>query len=137
MIPDRLTREQTRKLVDSILIGKKRPPKLGKPGGAVPSLQVQREEDPLADLWPEFMQNPWITTPGTLTVKYLGDWKWSFEVPGPTANLEQLSHSELRATVRSWFSKLLGRMGRSLSYETGKPPSSSAPEAIPDTPATE
>jgi ParB family chromosome partitioning protein len=136
MIPDRLTREQTRKLVDSILMGKKTP-KMGKPGGAAPSLQISKEADPLADLWPEFMMNPWITTPGSLKVKYLGDWKWSFEVPGPTANLDRLSQSELRATVRSWFSKLLARMGRSLSYETGKPPSSSAPETSPDAPREE
>jgi hypothetical protein len=130
MIADRLTREQTRRLVDSILMGKKTP-KLGKTGILS---HLAKEEDPLADLWPEFMMNPWITTPGSLKVKYLGDWKWSFEVPGPTTNMEKLSQSEQRATLRAWLSKLLAKMGRSLSYETGKPPSSSAPETLPDTP---
>jgi hypothetical protein len=132
MIPDRLTREQTRKLVDSILMGKKTP-KLGKTA-ILSHLDPAKEEDPLADLWPEFMMNPWITTPGSLKVKYLGDWKWSFEVPGPTTNMETLTQSEQRASLRSWLSKLLARMGRSLSYETGKPPSSSTPEPSPGTP---
>jgi len=126
MIPDKLTREQTRKLVDSVLLGKKTP-KIGKSG--VMSLGNVKEEDPLADLWPEFMRNPWITTPGTLKVKYLGDWKWSFEVPGPGADLEKLPHSEARSALRSWLSKLLARMGRSLSYETGKPSTANAPES--------
>src|SRR5882672_7162512 len=65
MIPDRLTREQTRRLVDSILIGKKSL-KLNKPGTLTSSLVSSKEMDPLADLWPEFMLNPWITTPGSI-----------------------------------------------------------------------
>jgi ParB family chromosome partitioning protein len=135
MIPDRLTREQTRKLVDSILLGKKTP-KLNKPGTITSSLVASKEKDPLVDLWPEFMLNPWITTPGSIRVKYLGDWKWSFEVPGPNVNPDQLTASELRATLRSWLSKLLYRMGRSLSYETGRPPAPGSPE-IPETPPEE
>src|SRR5882672_10548310 len=127
MIPDRLTREQTRKLVDSILLGKKTP-KLNKPGTITSSLVASKEQDPLVDLWPEFMLNPWITTPGSIRVKYLGDWKWSFEVPGPNVNPDRLSPSELRATLRSGLSKLLARMGRSLSYETGRPPAPASPE---------
>ena len=131
MIPDRLTREQTRKLIDSILLGKKSL-KLNKPGTITSSLVSGQEEDPLADLWPEFIMNPWITTPRSIRVKYLGDWKWSFEVPGPPETTDRVSHSELRATLRSWLSKLLIRMGRSLSFETGKPPSESQPDNNPD-----
>jgi ParB family chromosome partitioning protein len=131
MIPDRLTREQTRKLIDSILLGKKSL-KLNKPGVVTTSLVSRKEEDPLEDLWPEFVANPWITTPGSIRVKYLGDWKWSFEVPGPPPETGRQSHSELRTTLRSWLSKLLTRMGRSLSFETGKPPSPGTPDNPPD-----
>src|SRR6266446_1877750 len=74
MIPDRLTREQTRKLIDSILLGKKSL-KLNKPGTITSSLVNGQEEDPLADLWPEFAMNPWITTPRSIRVKYIGNWK--------------------------------------------------------------
>ncbi len=133
MIPDRLTREQTRRLIDSILIGKKSL-KLSKPGVVASNLTLSKEKDPLEDLWPEFMMNPWITTPGTIRIKYLGDWKWSFEVPGPSVSMEKHSHSEVRATLRSWLSKLLTQMGRSLSYETGKPPSSSSADFLSDSP---
>src|SRR5262249_43251344 len=108
MIPDRLTRAQTRKLIDSILLGKKSL-QLNKPGTMTSNLALG-EEDPLADLWPDFILNPWITTPGSLRVKYLGDWKWSFEIPGPPEDLEKLNPSELRSTLRAWLSKLLSRM---------------------------
>jgi len=131
MIPDRLTREQTRKLVDSILIGKKTA-KLNKPGAIVSNLASNREEDPLADLWPDFMMNPWITTPGTMKVKYLGDWKWSFEIQEPEGGLERLSEVDRRASIRAWLSKILVRMGRSLSFESGKAPSASVPQAPAD-----
>src|SRR5262249_2377205 len=108
MIPDRLTREQTRKLIDSILLGKKSL-KLNKPGSIASNLASGKEEDPLADLWPEFMMNPWITTPGTFRVKYLGDWKWSFELPGPKVDMGRAHQDEIRATIRTWLAKLLTR----------------------------
>src|SRR5438132_2816885 len=95
MVGDRLTREQTRRLVDSVLLGKK-VPKTGKAGVILSNVNAVKGEDPLSDLWPEFMQNPWITEPGSLKVKYLGDWKWSFEVPGPEADFAQLPPSEPR-----------------------------------------
>ncbi len=120
MIPDRLTREQTRKLIDSILLGKKSL-KLNKPGVVTSNLVSSKEKDPLEDLWPEFVMNPWITTPGTLRVKYLGDWKWSFELPGPPSEIDRLSPSEQQSTLRAWLSKLLGRMSKSLGYDSGKP----------------
>jgi len=123
LIPGRLTREQTRKLIDSILIGKKSL-KMNKPGVvSTNSLGGKTEEDPLSDLWPEFMMNPWIATPGSVRVRYLGDWKWSFEVPGPARESENSSISELKMNLRSWLSQLLTRMGKSLSYEAGSPPS--------------
>jgi ParB family chromosome partitioning protein len=113
MIPDRLTREKTRKLIDSILLGKKSL-KLNKPGtlSTPPSIG---EDDPLADFWPEFMMNPWLAAPGTIRVRYLGNWKWSFEIPGPTLEGVSPSASELRSTLKSWLGQLLTRMGRSLS----------------------
>ena len=121
LIPGRLTREQTRKLIDSILIGKKSL-KMNKPGVISTHLSGGKpEEDPLADLWPEFMMNPWIATPGTVRVRYLGGWRWSFELPGP----EESTHSslvEMKSALRSWLAQLLARMGRSLSYEAGNPP---------------
>lgn len=125
MIPGRMTREHTRKMVDSILTGKKSL-KIAKPGVVSTGVADGEKtmEDPLADLWPEFVMNPWITTPGTLRVRYLGDWRWSFEVPGPQADTTHMSVSELRLLVRAWLSKLLTRMARSLGYETGSPPSS-------------
>jgi len=90
-------------------------------------IHAGREEDPLEDLWPEFMMNPWITTPGSIKVKYLGDWKWSFEVPGPKITDENVSSLEERkTTVRAWLAKLLTRMGRSLDYAAEKP---SSPES--------
>jgi hypothetical protein len=107
--------------------------KLSKPGSLAP-LALSKEDDPLADLWPEFMMNPWITRPGSIHIKYLGGWKWSFEIPGPPTRMNKFSHSEVRAALRSWLSKLLTRMGRSLSYETGKPPSSSPPDFLSENP---
>jgi ParB family transcriptional regulator, chromosome partitioning protein len=131
MIPGRLTREQTRKLVDSILLGKKRL-KLNKPGVVSTALpDAKTADDPLAELWPEFIMNPWITTPGTLRVRYLGNWRWSFEVPGPPVDPDRAPCSEMKSSVRTWLAKLLARMGRSLSYEGGTSPSSEHP---PDTP---
>ncbi len=130
MIPDRLTREQTRRLVDSILLGKKSL-KLNKPG-TISNHPTGKEMDPLADLWPEFMMNPWITTPGSIRVKYLGDWKWLFEVPGPKWGDEKASASDLKDSLRSWLSKLLIRMGRSLSYDSGRPTSGSGTETLDD-----
>jgi ParB/RepB/Spo0J family partition protein len=127
MIPDRLTREQTRKLIDSILLGKKSL-KMNKPG--VVSTSVLGDKtllDPLADLWSEFMLNPWIATPGSIRVRYLGDWRWSFEVSGPEIKAENLTSSTTKATLRTHLSELLIRMGRSLSYEAGKPPSPKSP----------
>jgi ParB family chromosome partitioning protein len=122
MIPGRLTREQTRKLVDSILLGKKSL-KMTKPGVVSTAIKgSSAANDPLADLWPEFMVNPWITTPGSIRVKYLGNWSWSFEVPGPKVEGENLTPSTTKATLRSWLAQLLTRMGKSLSYETGSPP---------------
>jgi ParB/RepB/Spo0J family partition protein len=128
MIPGKLTREQTRKLIDSLLIGKKSL-KMTKPG--VVSTKVKagiQEEDPLADLWPELMMNPWIATPGSIHIRYLGDWKWSFEIPGPPLDPERASISEQKTAVRSWLSKLLNRLGRSLSFESGRPPPTASPE---------
>jgi ParB family chromosome partitioning protein len=119
MIPDRLTREQTRKLVDSILLGKKSL-KLNKPGVVGSNIPAMKEDDPLADLWPEFIMNPWITTPGAIRVKYLGDWKWSFEVPGPPLDSDPTSPAEQKTTVRSWLAKILTKMGKSLAYESAK-----------------
>src|SRR5437016_1368588 len=68
MIPDRLTREQTRRLIDSILLGKKSL-KMNKPGVISTHLPGSMEKDPLADLWPEFIMNPWLATPGSLKVR--------------------------------------------------------------------
>lgn len=113
MIQDKLTREQTRRLVDSVLTGKKNL-KLNAPGTLAPSA-TKAFEDPLAELWPEFMSNPWITTPGTIKVKYLGNERWSFEVPGPDVSVEDLAPLEAKAALRSWLSRLLGRMSRSLA----------------------
>jgi ParB family chromosome partitioning protein len=115
MIPDRLTREQTRRLVDSVLSGKKSL-KMNKPG--VLSTHVSEKsmtEDPLADLWPDFIMNPWIAPPGTFRVRYLGNWKWSFEVPGPALESGKTSHTERKSAARTWLADLLIRMGRSLS----------------------
>jgi len=96
MIPGRLTREQTRKLIDSILLGK-RSLRLNKPGVITSNnLGGQPITDPLADLWPEFILNPWITTPGSIRVRYLGDWKWSFEVPGPPPDPEKDTEPEIK-----------------------------------------
>lgn len=126
MIPGRLTREKTRKLIDSILIGRKSL-KMSRPGVVSTNLLGGKiEQDPLADLWPSFMMNPWLGTPGTVCVRYLGDWRWSFEIPGP-ANASSIPPAELKSSVRSWLAQLLTRMGRSLSYETGKPPTSAPP----------
>ena len=75
------------------------------------------EADPLADFWTEFMMNPWIATPGSIRVRYLGDWKWSFEVPGPHSEDENLTPFATKAALRSWLGQLLTRMGKSLSYE--------------------
>jgi ParB family chromosome partitioning protein len=132
LIPGRLTREQTRKLIDSILIGKKSL-KMNKPGVISTNLLGGKpEEDPLADLWPEFMMNPWVATPGTIRVRYLGDWKWSFEVPGPARESDNTSISELRMNLRSWLAQLLTRMGKSLTYEAGNPPLLPPPAGKPD-----
>jgi ParB family chromosome partitioning protein len=123
MIPGRLTREQTRRLVDSILLGKKSL-KMNKPGIVSTRVSGSREgDDPLADLWPEFMMNPWIAVPGSIRVRYMGDWKWSFEIPGPAGGASNVAPSEIKETLRSWLAQLFSRIGRSLSYETGKPPS--------------
>ena len=114
MIPDRLTREQTRRLVDSILLGKKSL-KMTRPG--VVSTQVpESKDDPLEDLWPDFMMNPWIAAPGSVRVRYLGDWKWSFEIPGP--ELGEKKNFPRRTKIQApfaWLAQLLTRMGRSLS----------------------
>ena len=118
LIPGRLTREQTRKLVDSILIGKKSL-KLNKPGVVTTHLLGGKtEEDPLADLWPEFMMNPWLAAPGSIQVRYLGDWKWSFEIPGPEREPDNLSISEVKLKLKTWLAELLTRMGKSLAYES-------------------
>jgi len=121
MIPDRLTREQTRKLVDSILLGKKSMV-INKPGVVTSLIQAGKEVDPLQELWPEFLMNPWITAPGTIRVKYLGDWKWSFELPGPKRTEDPATASELKQSLRTWLSTLLIRMGRSLSYDAPPTP---------------
>jgi len=122
LIPGRLTREQTRKLIDSILIGKKSL-KMNKPGVvSTNSLGGKAKVDPLADLWPELMMNPWIATPGSVRVRYLGDWRWSFELPGPAEESAHSSLTELKTMLRSWLAQLLARLGRSLSYEAGNPP---------------
>jgi ParB family transcriptional regulator, chromosome partitioning protein len=122
MIPGRLTREQTRKLIDSILLGKKSL-KMNKPGVvSTAALTAKDEEDPMADFWPEFVMNPWIGPPGTIQVHYLGNWKWSFELPGPQIDAQRTPASEVKATLRSWLSQLLTRMGRSLSYDAGNSP---------------
>jgi len=131
MIPGRLTREQTRKLVDSILLGKKSL-KMNKPGVVSTAANIKSKDDPLSDLWPEFMINPWITTPGSIRVKYLGDWRWSFEVPGPKLEGEALTSSIAKATIRSWLAQLLTRMGKSLSYEAGSLPNPPASTDRPD-----
>ncbi len=131
MIPDRLTREQTRKLIDSILLGKKSL-KLNKPGVVTSSLIPGKEEDPLEDLWPEFVMNPWIGTPGSFRVRYLGDWKWSFEVPGPNIDTGRTPPAELKSALRTWLAKILTRMGKSLSYENSKP-HTSGPDITTDT----
>jgi ParB/RepB/Spo0J family partition protein len=113
MVPGRLTREQTRKLIDSILLGKKSL-KMNKPG--VVSTHIpggKAEDDPLADLWPEFMLNPWIASPGSIRVRYLGGWKWSFEVPGPSLEAARSSPSEMKATLRVWLANILNKMSRS------------------------
>lgn len=132
MIRDRLTREQTRKLVDSILTGKKNL-KLNKPGAVSTSSYQELLNDPLGDLWPEFTSNPWITAPGTIKVKYLGNHKWSFELPGPdTSQDDDLSSYETKIALKAWLSKLFTRMGRSLSSEPGASPVS--PKPLPPTP---
>jgi ParB family chromosome partitioning protein len=119
LVPDRLTREQTRKLIDSILLGKKSL-KMTKPGVVSTRILVDKAgDDPLADLWPNFILNPWVSSPGSIQVRYLGNWRWSFEVPGPSPETISLSPIELKTTVRAWLGNLLTRMGRSLSYETG------------------
>ncbi len=120
MIRDRLTREQTRKLVDSILCGKCQP-LLGPSGTSGTPNVLKQMRDPLADLWPEFTTNPWITEPGSIKVKYLGNWKWSFEIPGPEVSSDKLSELELKVSLRSWLSKLLTRMGRSLAFSQETP----------------
>ena len=121
MIPERLTREQTRRLVDSILSGKKSL-KMSKPGVVSTSvLGMKPGQDPLADLWPEIIMNPWIAAPGTIQVRYLGNWRWSFDVPGPDNKGENLSPSAAKSALRNFLSELLTRMGRSLSYEAGRP----------------
>jgi ParB/RepB/Spo0J family partition protein len=124
MIQDKLTREQTRRLVDSILAGR-RNPKMNPSGKMTLGGNPYPTADPLAELWPEFMSNPWITTPGAIKVKYLGNWKWSFEVPGPETVSENLPAYEAKLAVRAWLSKLFTRMGRSLAFEKDAPASTS------------
>lgn len=123
LLPGRYTREQTRKLVDSLLTGKKSL-RLSKPG--IVSTQAADAlifDDPLADLWPDFVKNPWITTPGTIRVKYLGQSRWSFEVPGPPIHDDQDPFSpETKTHIRTWLSKLLSRMGKSIGYKPMPPP---------------
>jgi ParB-like chromosome segregation protein Spo0J len=115
MVPDRLTREQTRKLVDAILSGKKSL-KMNKPGVLASSVSAKNsEEDPLKDFWPDFEMNPWIASPGSFHVRYLGNWRWSFEVPGPAFDKGKPSVAEKKSIVRSWLGELLIRIGRSLS----------------------
>jgi ParB family chromosome partitioning protein len=115
MIPDRLTREQTRKLVDSILAGKKSL-KMNKPGVLSSTLPgTAAEPDPLADLWPDFVMNPWIAAPGSFRVRYLGNWHWSFEIPGPVMDQESLQPAELKRSLRTWLAEFFTRMSRSLS----------------------
>jgi ParB family chromosome partitioning protein len=122
MIPGRLTREQTRRLIDSILLGKKSL-KMNKPGVVSTAIKGGgTEKDPLEDLWPEFMMNPWIATPGSIRIRYLGDRRWSFEIPGPKNEGANQSPSATKATLRAWLAQLLTRMGRSLAYEAGQPP---------------
>lgn len=113
MIGNRLTREQSRRLVDSILAGKKNMT-LGQSGTLAPSAS-KALEDPLADLWPEFTSNPWITTPGSIKVKYMGNHRWSFEVPGPEGMLEDAAPQETKAQIKAWLAKLFTRMSRSIS----------------------
>ena len=56
-------------------------------------------------------------------MRYLGGWKWAFEVPGPPIDKQRSPADDLKATVRSWLGLLLSRMGRSLNYDTsGTPP---------------
>ncbi len=126
MIRDKLTREQTRKLVDSVLMGKTNL-KLNQPGTLSAQAAAESLQDPLSELWPEFMSNPWITTPGSIRVKYLGNWKWSFEVPGPDTDLSNQSAFETKAALKAWLSKLLGRMGRSLASSESPAPAQKTP----------
>ena len=76
-------------------------------------------DDLLAELWPEFSKNPWITTPGNLEIRYLGDWRWAFEIRNPALDMAaRPALSDLRNRLREELGQILIRMGRSLSFDT-------------------
>ncbi len=127
MIRDRLTREQTRRLVDSILAGKRQLP-MGAMVGEATAASIREASDPLVEIWPAFTSNPWITKPGLIKVKYLGNWRWSFEIPGPEFTPGKTLPSDTKAAVRAWLSKILGRMSKSLAFQNETPA-----EQSPDT----
>jgi len=127
-IPGRLTREKTRRLVDSIIHQKADAPAALLPDARQPA---SGDADPLAELWPDFIMNPWVAMPGILRVRYLGGWRWSFEVPGMRPEIAGLSPAEGRVQLRAQLGKLLIRMGRSLSSDGWPmPPASRIPDDL-------
>jgi ParB family transcriptional regulator, chromosome partitioning protein len=100
-IGDRLTREQTRALVNSIL-SRKSKEKHGKTRGPLES--AGEGPDPLGDLWPRLILDLPIGRPGSTRVRYLGNFRWSIETPDLQSQITEHPATPLREQLAEWFS---------------------------------
>ena len=107
-----LTREKTRQWVDRLRGIKEKPS---------PNFNKNSIPDPLEGFWPEFVANPWLRPQSPIKVKYLGELRWSFDLPGPKLPPDPISGPEMRTRVRKTLGELMVRMGRSISYEEQGP----------------
>lgn len=125
-IPGKLTRERTRHKVDAILHRRS-----SGNDALVPADQDFSANDPLADFWQDFVKNPWLATPGEVKVRYLGQLRWSFEIPGAARETLGLAAPEKREQLKHDLGKILVRLGRSLSADgrPTRPPSSNLPSS--------
>jgi ParB family chromosome partitioning protein len=109
-----LSREKTRRRVDEL----RKAPALGAP---LADVSKKSREDPLAGVWPEFLLNPWLRSERPIKVKYLGELRWSFDLPGPKWPSASSAEPESQNRLRKALGDLLIRMGRSISYGDSSP----------------